>query len=151
MRKAWPSRKSPTSTLAWLPQIMRAVFLPRRIVALVDDIVVQQRRRVHELDGRGEPDVAVAADSRTACATAIVSIGRSRLPPRVDEMMRELGDQLDVGDGLVEDDAVDRLHILRDDVEQRLQALACLANIFKWYNATQVGPQINYVGWYHRW
>jgi hypothetical protein len=30
MRKAWPSRKSPTSTLAWLPQTSRADFLPRR-------------------------------------------------------------------------------------------------------------------------
>ena len=31
MRKAWPSRKSPTSTLASLPQRMRAATLPRRI------------------------------------------------------------------------------------------------------------------------
>jgi hypothetical protein len=31
MRKAWPSRKSPTSTLASLPQSMRAAALPRRM------------------------------------------------------------------------------------------------------------------------
>ena len=40
----------------------------------------------------------------------------------IDEVMRQLGDQLDVGDRLVEDDAVDRIHVADDDVEQRLQA-----------------------------
>ena len=40
----------------------------------------------------------------------------------IDEVMGQLGDQLDVGDRLVEDDAVDRLHVAGDDVEQRLQA-----------------------------
>ena len=31
MRNAWPKRKSPTRTLAWLPQIMRAVLRPRLV------------------------------------------------------------------------------------------------------------------------
>ena len=35
-------------------------------LAFVDDVVVQQRGGVHELDRRGELDVAVAADSRRA-------------------------------------------------------------------------------------
>ena len=36
--------------------------------------------------------------------------------------MRQLGDQVDVGDPLIEDDAIDRLHVRRDEVEQRLEA-----------------------------
>ena len=41
--KAWPSRKSPTRTLASLPQSMRAASLPAPHVAFVDDVVVQKR------------------------------------------------------------------------------------------------------------
>ena len=52
-------------------------------------------------------------------------------------MMRELGDQLDVGHRLVEDDAVDRLHILGDDVEQRLQALCGIPRLFEWDDDAQ--------------
>ena len=47
--KAWPSRKSPTSTLAWFPQNHARAALPRRI-ALIDNVIVEQRRGVHELD-----------------------------------------------------------------------------------------------------
>ena len=50
-------------------------------LALVDDVVVQQRRGVHELDRGGELDVAVAGIAGQSCAIARVSIGRSRLPP----------------------------------------------------------------------
>ena len=52
-------------------------------------------------------------------------------------MVRELGDQLDFRHGLVEDDAVDRLHILRDDVEQRLQALRRIPRLFEWDDDAQ--------------
>ena len=50
IRNAWPSRKSPTSTLASIaPQHARRVLAAAQI-ALVDDVVMQQSRRVHELD-----------------------------------------------------------------------------------------------------
>ena len=49
-------------------------------VAFVDHVIVQQCRRVHELDRGGELDMTVARDSRST-AMASVSIGRSRLPP----------------------------------------------------------------------
>ena len=38
-------------------------------------------------------------------------------------MMRQLGYEIDVGNGLVEDDAIDRLHVLVHELEQGLQAL----------------------------
>ncbi len=38
-------------------------------------------------------------------------------------MVRQLGDEVDVGDPLIEDDAIDRLHVGADEVEQRLQPL----------------------------
>ena len=50
-------------------------------VALVDHVVMQQRRGVDELDRGGERDVPRRRDSRTAARVARVSIGRSRLPP----------------------------------------------------------------------
>ena len=52
-------------------------------------------------------------------------------------MMRELGDQLDVGDRLVEDDAVDRLHVLGNDLEQRLEALRRISGLFEWDDNAQ--------------
>ena len=52
-------------------------------------------------------------------------------------MMRQLGDQLDIGDRLVEDDAVDRLHVLRHDVEQRLQAFRGAAGGVESYDLSQ--------------
>ena len=58
--KAWPRRKSPTKTLASLPQSIRAASLPRRMSPLIDDIIVQQRGRMHELDAGGELDVTDA-------------------------------------------------------------------------------------------
>ena len=66
IRKAWPSRKSPTSTLASLPHSMRAESLPRRKFAFVDHVVVQQRCGMHELDGSRELDMAVARIARQA-------------------------------------------------------------------------------------
>ena len=59
--KARENRKSPTSTGALLPHTALAVLMPRRSVALVDDVVVQQRRRMNELDRGGEADMALAA------------------------------------------------------------------------------------------
>ena len=52
--KAREYRKSPTSTLAALPNRALAVARPRRSCGFVDHIVVQQRGGVDELDHRGE-------------------------------------------------------------------------------------------------
>ena len=51
--KARENRKSPTSTLGLLPQMALAVASPTQ-PALVDHVIVQQRRRVNELDRRRE-------------------------------------------------------------------------------------------------
>ena len=60
------NRKSPTSTLAGLPQMRLAVRLPRRGSGAVDDIVVEQGRGVDELDRGGELVVAAAGIAEQA-------------------------------------------------------------------------------------
>ena len=88
-----------------------------------------------------EADVAVAA-----IAAQLGGGDRQHRPQplaaAVDQMVRELGDQLDVRHRLVEDDAVDRLHILRDDVEQRLQALCRIPRLFEWDDDAQGVPHL---------
>jgi hypothetical protein len=91
---------------------------------------------VHELDGRRQPHMALAG-------VAAQLGGRDRqhrpqpLAARIDQMMRQRRDQLDVGDGLVEDDAVDRLHILGNDLQQRLDAVCRIARLFEWDDNSQ--------------
>jgi hypothetical protein len=63
--------------------------------------------------------------------------GAQPFAARIDQMVRELGDQLDVGHRLVEDDAVDRLHVLGNDLEQRLQALRGIPRLFEWDDDAQ--------------
>ena len=53
-------------------------------------------------------------------------------------MVREGRDQLDIGHRLVEDDAVDRLHILGNDLDQRLDALCGISRLFEWDDHAQV-------------
>ena len=93
---AWPSRKSPTSTLASLPQRpARPLAAPH--VAFVDDVVVQQRRGMHEFDGGGELDVAGAA-----IAAGPRSPRQDRPQPlaaRGYQMVGDLGDHRYVGAG----------------------------------------------------
>jgi hypothetical protein len=60
-------------------------------------------------------------------------------------MVGKLRDHFDIGDRLIENDAVDGFDVVSHDFEKWPQAVASIANIFKRYNATQVGPQINYV------
>ena len=43
--------------------------------------------------------------------------------------MGEFLDQFDVGHGLVENDAIDRLHVLVDEVHQRFQVLRAFARL----------------------
>ena len=97
---------------------------------------MQQRGRVHELHRRRQPDVALAA----VAAQLGGGDGQHRPQPLaagIDQMVRELRDQLDVGHRLVEDDAVDRLHVLGDDLEQRLQALCGIPRLFEWDDDAQ--------------
>ena len=46
-------------------------------------------------------------------------------------MMRQLRDHLDVGNRLVENDAIDRVHVLVDDLEQRCEAFRMLAGLIE--------------------
>src|SRR6185436_9750038 len=55
----------------------------------------------------------------------------------IDQMVRKLRNQLDVGYRLVEDDAVDRLHILGDDFDQRLDAFRRVSRLFEWDDNAQ--------------
>ncbi len=114
---AWPSRKSPTSTLASLPHSMRAASRAAAHLALVDDVVVQQRRGVHELDRGGELDVAVAA---------IAGEPRHRerehrpqpLAAGIDQVVGDLRDHRHFGSGPRQDRAVDAFHVGCDQVDQ---------------------------------
>ena len=63
--------------------------------------------------------------------------GTQAFAAAVDQVMGEFRDQLDVGHGLVENDAIDRLHVLVDEVHQRFQVLGAFARLVEWYNATQ--------------
>jgi hypothetical protein len=76
---------------------------------------------VHELHGGGDADVA-----RTRVVAQLGGgDGQHRAQPLaagIDQVMGELGDHLDLGHGLVEDDAVDAVHVLGDEVQERLQA-----------------------------
>jgi hypothetical protein len=49
-------------------------------------------------------------------------------------MMGKLGYHLDVRNRLVEDDAIDRTHVLLDDLKKRSEALRCLARGVQWDN-----------------
>ena len=86
------NRKSPTSTAGLLPHTAFAVSRPRRSSLEVDDVVVQQRRGVDELDGGGERDVALAAIAAEPGAAE----GQHRPQPLAagrDDMAGELRDQ----------------------------------------------------------
>ena len=59
------------------------------------------------------------------------------LAAAVNQVMGKFGYQLDVGHGLIENDAIDRLHVLFDEVHQRFQVLRAFARLIERYNATQ--------------
>ena len=63
------------------------------------------------------------------------------LAAAVDQVVREFRDHVDIGHGLVEDDAIDRFHVIGHEIEKRLQLLARFADVFERYYATQGGPQ----------
>ena len=67
----------------------------------------------------------------------MVSMGRKRLPPELDQMAGEIGDQLDIGPCPVEDDVVDMTHILLDKRKQQREARPWITCIGKLYNDAQ--------------
>ena len=91
-------------------------------VAAVDDVVVEQRRGVDELDRGGEPVVA-----RAGIAEQLRARERQHRPHPLaaarDQMPGELGDQRDFGLHPVEDHRVDRVHVARDQARSSARAL----------------------------
>ena len=76
---------------------------------------------MHELDGgcRGHMLRAVVAAQLGGCD------GQHRaetFAAGIDQVVGQLGDELDFRYGLVENDAIDRLHVLVDNLEQRCEA-----------------------------
>jgi len=108
--------------------------------AFIDHIVMQQRRGMHELDRRRRTDMTVAGVAAQFCRRERQHRPQP-LAAAIDQVMGKLGDHLDIGHRLVENDAIDRFHIVGHEVEKRLELLARFADIFERYNATQVGPQ----------
>ena len=88
-------------------------------LALVDDVVVQQRRRVHEFDRGSELDMTVAA---------IAGEPRQRqredrpepLAAGTDKVIGDLGNHRHFRAGARKNDAVDTLHIGAHQVDQRV-------------------------------
>ncbi len=110
-------------------------------VALIDDVVMEQRRRMHELDARREPHMAGALIAGQLGG----GDGQHRpeaLAAGIDQMPRELGDQLHIGAGAVENDAVDMAHILRDKRDERRKACLWVTRTGKLNNNSQdISPQ----------
>ena len=86
-------------------------------VALVDHVVVQQRRGVHELDRGGELDVAVAGIAGQARHRQ----GQHRPQPLAagrDQVVGDLRDHRHLGAGARQNLGVDPLHVGRDELDQ---------------------------------
>ena len=86
-------------------------------VALVDDVVMQQRRCMHELDRRRELDVALAGIAEHLGGGERHHRAQA-LAARRDQMIGDLGDHLDVGTGLRQDQLVDAAHVGRGQRDQ---------------------------------
>ena len=86
---------------------------------LVNDIVVQQRCRMHKLDRGGELDMAVAAVAGEPCQSEREH-GPQPLTAGVYEMVCDLRNHRHFGAGARKNDAIDALHIGRDKVDQRV-------------------------------
>lgn len=111
-------------------------MLSAPVVAFVDDVVVKQRGRVHELDRSRQADVPIAAIP-AQLGRRDGDHGPQPLATRCDQVVRQLRDKIDFGDGLIEDDAVDGLHVGVDQGQQRLQALRSFARFLQGDDDTQ--------------
>jgi hypothetical protein len=86
-------------------------------VAFVDHVVMQQRRRVHELHAGRQLHMAFAV--------IVEHLGRRErdhrpqpLAARRDQVVGDLRDHLDIGTGLRQDQFVDAIHAARDKADQ---------------------------------
>jgi hypothetical protein len=91
--------------------------LPAAHVAFVHHVVVEEGRRVHELDARREADVAVAA------VAAERGGGEGEHWPQAlaagrDEVVRDLRDHRDLGARARHDHRVDALHVRGDEADE---------------------------------
>ena len=88
-------------------------------LALVDHVVVQKRRRMHELDRGRELDMAVAA---------IAGEPRQRqrqhrpqpFAAGVDQVIGDLGNHRHLGAGALQDHAIDAFHVRAHEIDQRV-------------------------------
>src|SRR5579883_222309 len=108
-------------------------------VAFIDDVVVQQGRRMHEFDGRGELDMpvaAIAAETRRRQSehrAQPLAAGR-------DEMIGDFRNHLDVGGGMQQDRLIDPRHVRADKRGERLD-LAFAGHVLERYYDAQ-GPAL---------
>src|SRR5262249_13835494 len=87
----------------------------------VNHVVVEKRRRVHELDGCRERHVAVTL-VRAELGGGDGEHWTQALAAGIDQVAGKLWDQLDIRSRTVEDDAVDMGHVPLDKRGQRSQA-----------------------------
>ena len=111
-------------------------FLAASRVAFVHHVVVQQRGGVHELD-RGSDANVVRALVAAQLRRGEREHGTQPLATGIDQVMSQFRDGLDIRDGFIENDAIDRLHVVLHDVEQRLQAFRRGARFAKRDDYTQ--------------
>ena len=106
--------------------------------ALVDDVVMQQRRGMHEFDAGGELDVTIAG-----IAEHLGGGERHHRPQpfasRRDQMIGDLGDHLDVGARLGKDQLVDTAHVGRGQIEQLLDRCGFALSVSDIEDDTQGG------------
>ena len=58
----------------------------------------------------------------------------------VDQMAGQFGNEIDVRSGLVEDNAVDALHVSGHQLDKRGKLGGRVARVFQWYDNPQDGP-----------
>src|SRR6201998_2044208 len=102
--KAWPSRKSPTSTLASLPHSMRAASLPRRM-------------SLWSTTSSG-CSVAVCMNSTAARPHRNGEYRPQPLAARGDQVLGDLRNHRHLGPGARQDRGIDALHVGRDQLDQ---------------------------------
>ena len=85
--------------------------------ALIDDVVVQQCRGVHELDGGGELDVAVAGVAGQLRQGQCEDRAQP-LAAGIDQVIGDLRDHRHFGAGPRQDRSVDAFHVRRDETHQ---------------------------------
>ena len=101
------------------PDHARGLFAPSRI-AFIDDVVVKQRCGVHELDG-GRDAHLLAAFVADQLGGRDSEHRAQPLAARIDQVVGQFRDHIDIGDRLVENEPVDGCHVLGDKIQQRLK------------------------------